>query len=219
MLNFNRIKGFLMVEKGIGEVCADGYIGAIKRYVKDTKDEDIDKDKAVEYIMGFHKKHKSYSHIVNTSLSLERFSEYLEKPFKVGRPRKPKRIIRDFLSETEIARMFSFTTGIRQKAILAVLAYSGIRNNELCNLSIKDYDFSENMILVRGGKGVKDGKICVAQECTEIVLEYLKKYPKKEGDMLFESLYGGNLKTSAVRKHIKTIVKNAKITKRAYPHL
>lgn len=25
LINYNRLKGFLMVEKGIGEVCADGY--------------------------------------------------------------------------------------------------------------------------------------------------------------------------------------------------
>lgn len=223
MIDYLNLKSYLIVKKGIGDICATSYIGAIKRFIKATGITAPTEDDAIAYIMGFYENKKSYSHIVNTSLALERFSEYNGNPFRLGRPRKPKRIVKDTLSETEIARMFCFTRNIREKAILALLAYSGIRNLELCSLRVEDIDFTNNTVFIKAGKGYKDGIVCVPSACLEVVKEYLRVFPRRYNQPLFFSVAqnkrSDNLKTGAVRKHIKKIAKRAGIAKRVYPHL
>src|SRR5256885_103921 len=107
--------------------------------------------------MQFYTANKSYSHIINTTLALERYSEFLGTPIHLGRPNKPKRIVAGTLTEAEIARMFSICRNIRERALLGMLAYTGIRNLELCNLHVKDIDFQNNTVFIKGGKGQKDG--------------------------------------------------------------
>lgn len=212
-----------MVKKGIGDICTASYIGAMKRFVKATHIEKPNEEDVIKYMMTFYEEKKSYSHIVNTSLALERYSEYIGNPFRLGRPRKPKRIIKDTLTEQEIARMFVFCQNIREKALIAVLSYSGIRNIELCNLKVGDINFQENTIFVSGGKGRKDGVVCVSSACIEIIREYLRYYRRSNNQTLFYSIARNRaqdkLKQEAVRKHIKNIARRAGMEKRVYPHL
>lgn len=223
MVNYIQFRSFLVVEKGIGNICTDSYCSAVKRFVKDTGIEIPTKDDAIKYIMEFYSKNKSYSHIVNTCLALERYSEFLGKPIKLGRPKKPKKIITGTLTETEIARMFCFCRNIREKAILGVLSYTGVRNLELCRLLVKDIDFRNSMVFVRGGKGHKDGMVFISPACLDIIKEYLQKYKRKEDHTLFFSIAlnrkGNLLHTDAVRKMIKKLAKRAGIQKRVWPHL
>lgn len=223
MIDYIHLKSWFMVKKGIGDICSKSYCDAVKRYIKATGIEKPKEEDVIKYIMTFYESKKSYSHIVNTSLALERYSEYNGNTFRLGRPRKPKRVIKDTLSEQEIARMFVFTRNIREKALIAVLSYSGLRNLELCNLKVGDINFQDNTIFVEGGKGSKDGMICISPSCTEIIKEYLRQYPRTNDQTLFFSIAANRaqegLKQEAVRKHIKNIAKRAGIQKRVYPHL
>lgn len=223
MVDYERFKSYLIVEKGIGNICSDSYSQAIKRFIKNTAIEIPTKDDAIKYIMGFYSENKSYSHIVNTCLALERYSAFLGKPIKLGRPKKPKKIITGTLSETEIARMFAFCKNIREKTLLGVLAYTAIRNLELCRLLVKDIDFRSNTVFIRGGKGHKDGLVFVSPACLDIIKEYIQHYRRKEEQTLFFSVAPNRrddlLRTDAVRKTIKKIAKRAGIQRRIWPHL
>lgn len=223
MIDYTRFKSYLIVEKGIGNICTDSYSQTVKRFINNTGIEAPTKDDAIKYIMTFYASNKSYSHIVNTCLALERYSEYLGTPIKLGRPKKPKKIITGTLTETEIARMFAFCRNIRQKAILGTLAYTGIRNLELCRLLVKDIDFQNNTVFIKGGKGHKDGLVYVSPACSEIVKEYIQHYHRKEEQTLFFSVATNKrdelLRTSAVRKIVKKIAKRAGVKRRVWPHL
>lgn len=218
-----RFKSFLIVEKGIGNVCTESYCGAIKRFINATGIEAPTKDDAIKYIMGFYATNKSYSHIVNSCLALERYTEFLGIPLKLGRPRKPRKIITGTLGEIEIARMFASCKNVREKTILGVLAYTGVRNLELCRLLVKDIDFHNNMVFVKGGKGHKEGLVFISPACTDVIKEYLLIYKRKEEQTLFFSVARNRkedcLQTSAVRKIIKRIARRAGIQKRVWPHL
>ncbi len=223
MVDYTRFTSYLIVEKGIGSICAAGYCGAIKRFVKQTGNENPTKDDCINYLMKFYSANKSYSHIVNTCLALERYSAYLGRPIRLGRPAKPKKIITGTLSETEIARMFSYCKNIREKAILGMIAYTGVRNLELCRLLVKDIDFRNNTVFIKGGKGHKDGIVCISPTCLQIIEEYLERYPRREEQTLFFSVALNKkedaLHTDAVRKLIKRIARRASIQKRVWPHL
>lgn len=224
MVDYLRFQSYLIVEKGIGNICATGYSEAIKRFVKATGIEQPTKDDAIKYIMGFYNASKSYSYIVNTCLALERYSGFLGGALiKLGRPKKPRKIITGTLSETEIARMFAFCKNIREKTLLGVLAYTGIRNLELCRLLVKDIDFRNNTVFIKGGKGHKDGLVFVSPACLDVIKEYVQHYRRKEEQTLFFSIAPNRkdecLHTDAVRKTIKKIAKRAGIQRRVWPHL
>src|SRR5260221_2546394 len=223
MIDYVRFTSHLIVERGIGSICAASYVGSVKRFVIATGKEIPTKDDVINYLMGFYTSNKSYSHITNTTLALERYCEFLGTPIKLGRPKKPKRIVVGTLTETEIARMFSVCRNIRERALLGILAYTGIRNLELCNLPVKDIDFQNNTVFIKGGKGQKDGIVCISSDCLTVIKEYLQEYPRKDDETLFFTIARNKkhdrLHTSAVRKFIKKLAKRAGIQKRVWPHL
>ncbi len=119
-----------------------------------------------------------------------------------------------------MTRILIVTKDSLQKAAISLLAYSGIRNLELCNLRVKDCLFAQNAIRIIRGKGLKDGVSEIAPECTSLLLEYLKEFPREPDDFLFTTLIRGNqLATNDVRKMVRVLTKRAGIMKRVYPHL
>jgi site-specific recombinase XerD len=166
------------------------------------------------------KKKFSYSHHCNTMLAIEHYMEFKGNPIKVTRPRKPKRLYKDFLSESEISRILvTASSCIRKKAIISILAYSGIRNIELCRLKTKDLDLGDNELFVTGGKNKQDRITNISSECTKVLIDYLKKYPREDDDYLFTTLRKSNpLSPADVRKHVKIIAKKTGIYKRVHPH-
>lgn len=105
--------------------------------------------------------------------ALELFSESIGYQIKFGRPRKPQHLIKDTLTEPEIILIIAASKNIREKAILTLLAFSGLRNKEVCNLRVGDIDFANQVLRVYGGEGQKDRIACVSGACLEILTELL----------------------------------------------
>ena len=215
-----RFEEHLIVDKGFGRTTTGGYCRALsialRRMVRlCPRYEDIKK-----LILWMHEKNYSYSHIVNTSLAIEHFTAYKGNPVKLGRPKKPRKIIKDTMTESEVSRIIAGTEDIRQKSIISLLAYSGIRNQELCNLKLEDVDLGANEIRVLGGKNTKDRVINNSSECTNTLIGYLKQYTRAAGDFLFTTLKNRNqLATGDVRKIVRTAREKAGLEKRVFPHL
>lgn len=223
MIDYIHFRSYLIVKNGIGDICAKGYCDAVKRFHNATGIAKPTEEDAIKYVLTFYERKMSYNHIVNTCLALERYSEYIGTPFHLGRPKKPKRVIRDTLSEQEIARMYTIAPTLREKALVAILAYSGLRNLELCRLKVKDIDFHNSTIFVHGGKGHKDAVICVSPMALNAVQEYLKAYPRTPEQTVFSSVAlnraGDQLKPAQVRKYIHKLAYFAGIKRRVWPHL
>jgi site-specific recombinase XerD len=145
--------------------------------------------------------------------------KFIENPIKLGRPRKPKRIIKKTLTEAEIAILLDATINIREKAILTLLCYSGIRAEELCEIKVEDVDFGNNEIFIHG-KGSKERIVNIKGECTRILLTYIALFPRNNNQYLFTTLRKNVPYTTwALRRLVKTVVCRTKIEKRVYPHL
>lgn len=153
-------------------------------------------------------------------LAIEHYLEYKGQPITLARPRKPQRILKDFLSEAEITRIIAAASDcIRKKAMITLLAYSGIRNVEFCNLRVKDIDLGNNEITVTAGKNFKERITNISSECTNVLIEYLQKYPREKNEYLFTTLQKGNQLASAdLRKHVKILGRKAGIQKNIFPH-
>lgn len=67
---------------------------------------------------------------------------------------------------------FQKTTQMRNKLILTLLYASGLRVSELIAIILKDIDFEERTILVRG-KGEKDRVVLFDDKTKELMLEYI----------------------------------------------
>jgi len=171
------------------------------------------------HIASLHDRYSFY-HIANSCLSLERYTEFLGDKIKLGRPRKPKRTPKETLTEAEIAVIIAAARTVRERAMLTVLAYSGIRCEELCNLKCGDIDIASGLIHVVQGKGSKDRSVPIAGACTKVILEYLAKFPRDESSYLFTTLrHGVRYSEWALRRMVKKVVKRTGIKKGVHPHL
>lgn len=215
-----RFEEYLMVDRGLCKVTASGYCRTVSIALRRMKKYVPKYVNIKEYVGWMYAKKYSYSYVVNTSLGLEHYTGFKGDVVKLSRPRKPKRIIKDVLTESEVARIIMASRNIRVKAMLCLLSFSGVRNNELCNIRLEDLDLGANQLTVRDGKNRRDGVVNISAECTKILIEYLRMFPRQPDDFLFTTLVRNRqLATGDVRKTLKVAAYRAQIGRRVYPHL
>ena len=215
-----RFENYLMVDRGLSKVTAAGYCRTTSIALRRMKKFIPRYVNIKEHIGWMYAKKYSYSHVVNTSLALEHYTRWKGDAVRLVRPKKPKRLIHDVLSESEVSRLILAAHNIRVKAMVCLLAYSGVRNNELCNIKVDDVDLGGNQVRVRDGKNRQDGVINISAECTRILIEYLRAFPREKDDFLFTTLVRKNqLTTGDVRKILRVNSERAQIGRRTFPHL
>lgn len=134
--------------------------------------------------------------------------------------KKPRTIVKDTMSEAEITMLIASTHNTRERAIAAILAYSGIRNSELCNLRVCDVDLGNNMLRILSGKGKIDRMINIAGDCSRLLIEYLNDFPRNPDEFFFTTLHRDNQYSGwDLRKLVKVLARRAGISRRIYPHL
>lgn len=122
-------------------------------------------------------------------------------PVKAPREEKTLPI---YLNENELKRLIDtpkkharFSTHInRDTAMIAVLAFTGIRRNELINLDWKDVDFAAKLITVRKGKGNKDRKVPIIPPLDSYLWNYLQDRLPITNPAMFISDKGNRISTS-----------------------
>lgn len=75
--------------------------------------------------------------------------------------------------------------GIRDYAIVTILAYAGLRISECLELRMGDISLAAREITVRHGKGDKMRVVYFGNKVANAVLEYLKSHPATENPYLF----------------------------------
>lgn len=211
---FNKnFESFLFL-KGLQPVTVSGHLAGIKRILKQTKPEYFN-----EFVINLYKSNFSYSHKANTVKTIEYYLEFIGQPHKFCHQKKPKTLLKETLSEAEINSLMLCCKNIREKAILSLLAYSGVRPKELCNIRVSDLNIGDKTLFINLGKGMKDGFVEISGRCIKVILEYLNAYPRQNNDYLFQTLSGKQYNQCALRKLINVLAKRAKINKRVYPYL
>lgn len=232
---------FLLAEKGFTNYTKEGYVRGVRRFLRSAAVPvmECSQSKAISgsgtlnlgirkptfneikiYIASMYIKNASYSHIVNTSLAIEHYMEFMGTPIRLGRPKKPKRIIMNVLSEAEIARLIGAAKNIREQTIVALLAYSGIRSRELCGVLVSDLDSTNQSIRIINGKHAKSRYVCVSPECLTLLLRYLEKYPRSGNNYLFTTLNKCHRYSPGdLRKLLRVVAARINFTRRIYPHL
>lgn len=207
----------LSIKRAFGDVTIEGYRRTLTKFLKESQP----KCECVEkYILDMKERKYSYSHIRNTIVILENYMAFIRRPIKLGRMRRPKPIVKDILTEGEVARILAACKNSREKTMLALLTYSGMRNKELCSLKTGSISLDEGVIRIFDGKGSKDRLVYITRECAKILMEYLQCFPRsKEGFLITTLVKGNHYKGQDLRKMVKVVSKRAKVNKRVYPHL
>lgn len=209
---------YLCVHKGLMPVTVNGHVKAVERIYKQAGE--LTYEKAERYIFTLYQSSASYSHKVNQAKALEYWFEFQGQQVRFARQKKPKQIIKQTLSEGEVTSMFLCCTNIRERAILSVLSYSGVRPKELCRIKRGDINFGTHELTVVNGKGTKDRVVYISADSINILISYLANYPKNPDDFLFLTADGKRpYNAQCLRKFIHVLAGRAGIQKRAYPYL
>jgi integrase/recombinase XerD len=209
----------LFARCGMAESSVDLMVGYIRRMLpltgpRPTKD-------ALDQLIGDMRRNKtSYGHLTNAMKAIEHYMTFIGDPVRFGRPRKPSPAALKVLSEGKIALMLVATRNIREKAMLALLVYTGLRNRELVDLRVSDVDVPQQAITIRAGKGQRGRVCCVSGECMEILADYLRERRGGPEDWLFVTVRKRHqLQTQDVRKFCRVLARRAGLNIRVWPHL
>ena len=137
------------------------------------------------------------------------------------------------LEPEEVGKLLSipnkrYITGIRNKAILAVMANMGLRVSEVVNLKPGDLNLTKRKLRVVNGKGGVDRDLIIPEYTAEILREWKKAKPKnsryffttikdKSGGQ-FASSKGSQLSVRYIQFMVKRYGERAGINKDITPH-
>ena len=106
---------------------------------------------------------------------------------QIGRPRLPKSIPKA-LSEVQTEQVLDASyhikwyikaEGIRNRAIVGMFIFAGLRRKELCRLKRQDVDLERRQIFIYDGKGGKDRVVQINSRLHYFLSEYAEKRDKK----------------------------------------
>lgn len=123
----------------------------------------------------------------------------------------------EVLTIEEVKTLFIAAQNSRERAVLACLYHLGLRISEAAFLLVEDFDFKENVVLIRKSKTGRQRQVPLSEKATEILTEYIQIRPKK-GTTLLQGVQG-NLTADGIAQILRRIVKKSGLTKKVNPHL
>lgn len=190
------------------------------------------KDFARRMEIDLRKEGKKISTISRYLHAVELWHECLHNGDKLQlrKPRETKHRI-EYLTRDEVKRLLAVCDNPRDRAIIAVLATTGLRNKELCQLRLDDVDLDRRVLLVRDhGEGLKtyeESSVVMTHECSEILREYLRDRPMSRSDHVFLGMSLNKTQTkqhpgitqAGVRTLVKKLGRRAGLKQRVWVHL
>ncbi len=151
-----------------------------------------------------------------------------EIPTQFVKPPKTRKKIPETLSISEMKRFLDGfeknKMDIRNKAIISVLYFCGLRVGELCNLEIRDIDTENSgMLYVKNGKGNKDRNVPLNASCIENLKEYKNirnAFTKNSRNAyFFVGIRGEKLSNRSVEKMVDKYAAKFLPGKKIHPHI
>ncbi|MBA7492301.1 Tyrosine recombinase XerC [subsurface metagenome] len=132
-----------------------------------------------------------------------------------------KKVIEIFRSREELNKLVNlpnprYKSSIRNRAILSVFCYAGLRVGELLNLRLSDIKKKDNAIKVDNAKKQSSRMVYVPEYLFHYIDEWKKIRP--ESKFLFCSRYGKKLLPGYIQKMIKRYAKKVDPNKDIHPH-
>jgi site-specific recombinase XerD len=118
------------------------------------------------------------------------------------------------LSESEVGRLLAAGIGLRDRAILELLYASGLRLSEIADLQLEEINLDAGTLMVRAGKGNKDGLAFFGMPATEALRAYI--CDRTRGPVFLNSS-GGPLRKRSIRLIVGASARRAGLAD-VHPH-
>ncbi|MEM0128075.1 MAG: tyrosine-type recombinase/integrase [Thermoplasmatales archaeon] len=152
--------------------------------------------------------------------ALQSLIDYLSLE-NIGRLKAPKRPqkVPNYLNTDEVKTILNSCIDLRERLIVKLLVYTGLRVSELCSLKFGDIDVNGKTIKVRSGKGDKDRLVVFSNEVVQDLRSYLA-YAKssRKSEFLFPTSRSKKISPVTVERIIRSIVARSGIQKKITPH-
>jgi len=103
--------------------------------------------------------------------------------------------------------------GFRNRAIISLFVFCGLRRAELADLRVDDVDLRARWVRVRRGKGGKGRSIPLVEEAAEAVGDWLEFRPEVDHESLFVGISGEGLKIGGVAKVFTAVAAKAGVNR------
>jgi len=110
-----------------------------------------------------------------------------------------------------------YPTGLRNKAIIALMLHCGLRISEVINLRPCNINLTKGKLRVEGGKGNKDRDLAIPEYLTDLLVSWRKK--RSTSGYFFSTLKGKKLSSRYLQQMVKRYATKAGITKNISPHI
>jgi len=139
---------------------------------------------------------------------------------------RPRRHPPEVLTEPEAIALIKACstrapTGIRNRALIAVLWRSGLRISEALQLELRDLDLQAGSLRVRHGKGDKSRTVGVDEQTSVLLARWLdrrRKLGPGARATVFCTLDGGRVDPSYVRHLLPRLARKAGLERRVHAH-
>jgi integrase/recombinase XerD len=128
----------------------------------------------------------------------------------------------ELMTEDELNRYYKaiwHASNRSHMVMLKLILFTGIRNEELVNLTLNDVDLDSMRIRISHGNGDKDRYVLFPPYFHDELAQYISIQKEKGAVYLFESNRMSKFTTRSIRVIVKKYAKKAGITKRIHPHL
>jgi site-specific recombinase XerD len=112
-------------------------------------------------------------------------------------------------------------TGVRNRALIAVLWRSGLRISEALSLELRDVDLDAGSLRVRHGKGDRSRTVGVDEQTSALLARWIdrrRKLGPGARSPIFCTLDGGRIDSSYVRRLLPRLAAKAGIDRRVHAH-
>ncbi len=139
---------------------------------------------------------------------------------------RPRRRPPEVLTEPEVIALIRACstrapTGVRNRALIAVLWRSGLRISEALALELRDLDLQAGSLRVRHGKGDKSRTVGVDEQTSALLARWLDRRRKLSPGArapVFCTLAGGRVDASYVRHLLPRLATKAGLDRRVHAH-
>jgi len=186
--------------------------------------EEVTPVKVLAYIDHLLEKRLKPSTINYHLLSIRRFYDYLahEEGIEVGNPvrrgqalRLPKPLPR-CLKEEELTALFGAIRRLRDRALFLLMLRSGLRVEEVANLTLEALDLTRGRVHVHHGKGGKDRVVYISPDTHRALVEYLQRRPRVKAKQVFlveKGQYTGKpLSVRGIQKRLEYYARKTRVT-------
>jgi site-specific recombinase XerD len=154
-------------------------------------------------------------------------SEYLERdPAHVLRTPKKREVLPDVLDRSELSRLLDAPGSVgvwsrvhsgkpeRDRLLLALFAYGGLRRSELLGLDWDDVDLERRLIRVRVAKGGRQRVLPIHPGLVPLLLDYRATRTPLDHPALFLGVLGNRLSPTILSTTFRRYTEAAGVTKR-----